>query len=169
MIHRLWLNAKFPVKPPKTRHEGGFGGPRLSALSLRKSALGLDDFYFNINPGGHIQIGERFNNLLVRVQDVNHALVDTELELLARVLVDECGTVHRVALELCRKRNRPHDFRIIAFGGFNNLARRIINQFVIVRADAQADLLRELGFFLFCHGLAYIAPKVLITVITQCE
>ena len=67
--------------------------------------------------------------------------MDAELELLAGVLVDKRRTVDGVVLYFRGKRDRTHHLCIVPLGGLDDLACRIVDQFVIVRLDAQAQLL----------------------------
>ena len=67
--------------------------------------------------------------------------MNAELELLAGVLVDKGRTVDGVMLYFRGKRDRTHDLRIVPLGGLDDLACRVIDQFMIVRLDAEAQLL----------------------------
>lgn len=71
--------------------------------------------------------------------------MNAELELLARVLMDERGTVDGVVLYFRGKRDRTRHLRVVPLGCLDDLARRIVDQFVIVRLDAQAQLLWSIG------------------------
>ena len=74
--------------------------------------------------------------------------MNAELELLASVLVDERRTIDGVVLYFRGKRDRTRYLRIVPLGGLDNLACRIVDQFVIVGLNAQAQLLWSIGL---CH------------------
>ncbi len=141
---------------------------RMSNAHSKNSPLGeflLCHLDFDIDSGGKIQVGERLDDLLAGVRDLNEALMDAEFELFARVLMDKSRTVHGIALDFGRKRNRSVHDSIIPFGRFYNLACRIVDQLVVVRFDAQAKFLCD---FRFCHEMNYFvifvttpAPTVL--------
>ena len=71
--------------------------------------------------------------------------MDAKLELLTGILMDEGRSVDRVVLYFRGKRDRTHDLRIVPLGGLDDLACRIVDQFVIVRLDAQTQLLWSIG------------------------
>ena len=71
--------------------------------------------------------------------------MNAELELLAGVLVDKRRTVDGVVFYFRGKRDGTHHLRIVPLGGLDDLACRIIDQFVIVGLDAQAQLLWSIG------------------------
>ena len=58
-------------------------------LNLQLVTFNLHHFDIYINPRWQTQISQCFNHFRVRIDDVDEALVDAHLELLARVLVDE--------------------------------------------------------------------------------
>jgi len=116
-------------------------------LPLRREFL-LYHLHFHIHPGGKIEVCERLNDLLARIQDLHKALVHAELKLFARVLMHERGPVHGVVPDLRGQRNRTHNLRVVPFGGLNDLARRIVNQLVVVGLDPQPDLLWRFRFLL---------------------
>src|SRR6266540_2036508 len=63
------------------------------------------------------------------------------LELLAAFLVDMRRAVDRELLDLGRQRNRPAHLRAGALGGVHDLARRRIENAVVERLEADADVL----------------------------
>jgi len=74
--------------------------------------------------------------------------MNAELELLASVLVDERRTIDGVVLYFRGKWDGTRYLRIVPLGGLDDLACRIVDQFVIVRLDAQTQLLWSIGL---CH------------------
>ena len=71
-----------------------------------------------------------------------------ELELFAGIFVDEGRTVDGVMLYFRGKRDWTRHFCIVPLGSLDDLACRIVDQFVIVRFDAQAQLLWSICL---CH------------------
>lgn len=111
----------------------------------------LNHFYLDIDARGQIQIREGFHDARGGIQYLHEPLMDPQFELFARVLVDEGRTVHGVALDLRRQRNRTDHRRIVAFGGLNDTARGRIDQFIIVRFDPQPHFLGKTRFLFCCH------------------
>lgn len=71
--------------------------------------------------------------------------MNAKLELLAGILVDECRTVDGVVLYFRGKWDGSRHLRIVPLGGLDDLACRIVDQFMIVRLDAEAQLLWSIG------------------------
>ena len=115
----------------------------------------LHDFNFYIYSRRQIQVGQGFNDFLVRIQDVNQTLVHPELKLLPGVLVNESRAVDRVLFDFGRQRNRTYHLGVVSFRGFNNLARGIIDELVVVSANPQSYLLRNFLVLLFNHELVF--------------
>src|SRR3989344_3276785 len=97
--------------------------------------------------GWKVDVGEGFDDLWSRVQNVDHALVDAHLELLAGILVDECGAVHGVLLDINRERHWADYLCVVASGGIDYLLHRIIQNAVLVGSDFYAKAMRRFGFF----------------------
>src|SRR5215831_2971721 len=68
------------------------------------SAVQLD---VDVDAGGEIELHQRIHGLWRRLDDVEHALVGADLELLARLLVDVRRAQHGEALDAGRQRDRP--------------------------------------------------------------
>ena len=84
---------------------------------------------------------QRIDGLRRRFEDVDQPLVRADLELLARLLVDVRGAVHREALDVGRKRNRPGDPSAGAADGVDDLACGLIEHPVIERFEADPYVL----------------------------
>src|SRR5262249_7525918 len=80
-----------------------------------------------------------------RVDDVEHALVGADLELLARLLVDVRRAQHRELLDLGRQRDRPADARTRALRRIDDLARRLCGHAVNERSEPRPDSLAVRG------------------------
>src|SRR5262249_4531816 len=76
-----------------------------------------------------------------RVDDVEHTLVRADLELLARLLVDVRRAVHGELLDPRRQRDRSPDARARALRRVDDLARRLVEHAVVVRPEADPDVL----------------------------
>src|SRR5919106_4368689 len=75
-----------------------------------------------------------------RLVDVDQPLVGADLEVLAGVLVLERRADHAVDVLLGRQRHGAGDGRAGALGGINDLARRAVDRVVVVRLEADPDL-----------------------------
>src|SRR4051812_7024281 len=100
------------------------------------SAMALLELDLDVDAGGKIQLSERVDRLLRRLEDVEQALVGADLELLARLLVDVRGAVHGEAFDVRRERNRAGDAPARPTYGLDDLPDRLIEQPVIVRLQA---------------------------------
>ena len=103
---------------------------------VESSELDLD-----VDAGGEIELHQRVDRLRRRIDDVEHALVRADLELLARLLVDVRRAVDRELLDPRRQRNRPAHLRAGALGRRDDLLRRRIENPMIERLEADADIL----------------------------
>src|SRR5688500_18172807 len=100
----------------------------------------LIDFDFDVDTGRKIQLGERVDRLWARIDDVDHALVGLELELLAALLVDVRRAEHRPALNAGRQRDRPAHARARLLGRAYDIRGRLIDHRVIERLQSDSDL-----------------------------
>src|SRR5688500_5802126 len=105
------------------------------SFAMVTSGLDLD-----VDTGRQVELHQRVERLLVRLEDVEQPLVRADLELLARLLVDERPTENRVLVDLGRQRDRTRDRRTGAPRGVGDLARRLIEQLVVVGLEPDADL-----------------------------
>src|SRR5882757_8359114 len=110
------------------------------------ASLELD---LDIDAGGEIELHQRVYRLRRRIDDVEHALVGPDLELLARLLVDMRRTQHGELLDLGRQRDRAAHARAGTLGRADDLAGRLVEHAVIEGLEPDAnilvvhDLLRE--------------------------
>src|SRR5277367_6466523 len=96
---------------------------------------------FDVDAGGEIELHERVDGLRRRVDDVEHALVGADLELLARLLVDMRRAQHGELLDLGRQRDRAAYPRTGPLCGIDDLARRLVEDAMIVSPQSNADVL----------------------------
>src|SRR6185437_2825527 len=89
----------------------------------------------DIDAGGEVELHQRVHRLRRRVDNVEHALMRADLELLTRLLVDVRRAQHGELLDFGRQRNRPAHARTGTFGGVDDLARRLIEDAMIVRPE----------------------------------
>src|SRR5690606_31913947 len=75
------------------------------------------------------------------IDDVHQPLVRTDLELVSRGLVDVRRAQHVVALDARRQRHRAADDRAGTLGRVDDLGRRLVDQPVVERLEADADFL----------------------------
>src|SRR5258707_60390 len=76
-----------------------------------------------------------------RIDDVEHALMGPDLKLLARLLVDVRRTQNGEFLDLGRQRDRTAYARAGTLGRADDLAGRLVEHAMIVRPQADPDIL----------------------------
>src|SRR5436190_19936034 len=104
-----------------------------SAISI---PLELD---LDVDAGRKVELHQRVDRLLTGVVDVNEPLVRADLELLARVLVDERALDHGVLLDARGQRDRTGHRRTSALRGLDDLRGRLVDQLVVVRLETDPD------------------------------
>src|ERR1051325_10587795 len=114
--------------------------PRSPSLpcAISCSSLQLD---LDVDARGEIELAERVDRLLRGLEDVEQPLVGPHLELLARLLVDVRRAVDRESLDARRQRDRAGDPPAGTLHGLDDLLHGLVEQSVIVRLEANADLL----------------------------
>src|SRR5579864_175028 len=119
------------------RKAAGVTGPR-----SRRRSVQLD---LNVDAGGQLELHECVHRLVGGVHDVHEALVGAQLELVARVLVGVRRDEHREALHLGRQRHRALHGRTGALRGLDDLACGRVDQAMVERLQADADVLIRHG------------------------
>src|SRR6266850_3226933 len=102
---------------------------------FRVSELDLD-----VHAGRELELHQRVDGLRRRVEYVDQAAVSSDLELLARLLVDVRPTQNGVLHDRRRQRDRPRGARPRANRGVENLGGAHVEQLVVERLHADADL-----------------------------
>src|SRR5438309_3749739 len=95
----------------------------------------------DVDAGRKVQLHEGVDRFLRWVVDVDVPLVRPDLELLARVLVDERALDDRELLDTCRQRDRTGDRRPRPLRGLDDLRRGLVDELVVVRLQADPDAL----------------------------
>src|SRR5271157_360017 len=119
-----------------------FWAMRPVRITKPPSELDLD-----VNTGRQIELHQRVYGLRRRVDNVDHALMRADFELLARLLVDMGRAQHGEFLDPCRQGNGPAHPRTGPLRGVDDLARRLIEHAMIVSPKADAYVL-----VVECHG-----------------
>src|SRR5690242_10048663 len=116
-------------------------------VRMAASVLQLD---FDVDARGEVELHQRVHGLRSRINDVQHSLMRPDLELLAALLVHVRRTVHGEALDAGRQRDRAADLGAGALRRHHDLVRRLIEDAVVERLEADADILavhRLLAFY----------------------
>src|SRR5580693_5762574 len=93
----------------------------------------------HIHARRQVQLHQRIHRLLRRLENIEQPLMRANLELLPRLLIHVRRTQHAVLVLHRRQRNRPRDLCPSAPSGFNNLARRLIQNAVVVSLKPTAN------------------------------
>ena len=127
--------ARTDIRAP----EGGIVSRRTARVGATASAVG--EPMFRLIARGEIELHQCVNRLRSRIHDVQETLVGPDLELLARLLVDVRGAVDGKFVDSRRQRDRPANLRARALGRRHDLARRSVENAVVKRLEADANIL----------------------------
>src|SRR6185312_1674424 len=117
----------------------------MSPVRMTNPPLELD---LDVDAGGEVELHQRVHRLRRRIDDIEHALMRADFELLARLLVDMRRAQHGEALDPRRQRNGTAHPSAGPLRGIDDLARRLIEHAMIVSAKPDADVL-----IVECHFL----------------
>src|SRR6516164_5322881 len=95
----------------------------------------------DVHARGQVELHQRIDGLVRRVDDVHQALVRADLELVTAGLVDVRRTQDVETLQACRQGHRALDDGAGALGGLDDLERRLVDQLVVEGLQADTDLL----------------------------
>src|SRR3989344_276891 len=95
----------------------------------------------DVHAGGQVELHERVHGLRGGVDDVEHALVRADFELLARLLVDVRRAVDGEFLNTGRQGNGSPDGGAGALGRVDDLASGMVQHAVIEGLEPDADVL----------------------------
>src|SRR5204863_7053988 len=115
-----------------------FSSTFVSSVIFLGLLLELD---LDVDAGRKVQLHEGVDRFLRWVVDVDEPLVRPDLELLARVLVDERTLDDRELLDTCRQRDRTGDRRPGPLRGLDDLRRGLVDELVVVRLEPDPDAL----------------------------
>src|ERR1700693_433121 len=93
----------------------------------------------DIHARRQIELHERIDRLLRRLKNIEQALVSADLELLPRLLIHVRRTQHAVFVLHRGQRNRPGNLRAGTPRRFHNLARRLVEDAVVVSLQPDAN------------------------------
>jgi hypothetical protein len=115
------------------------------------------DFY--VNAGGQIELHQRIDCLLRGLENVEQALMGSDLELLPRFFVHVRRTQDGVLVLHRGQRNRPGNLRAGTPRRLHNLARRLIQDAVVVgfQPDANSFFSNHCFISLTPSGLSSLA------------
>src|SRR5262249_33111262 len=116
----------------------------------------------DVHAGRQIELAEGVDRLLGRLEDVEQSLVGSDLELLARLLVDVRRAVHGEALDVRWQRNGTRDPPSGPAHGVDDLAHRLVEEAVVICLQANADLLVHADDLLAAPN-SEIYSKILVT------
>ena len=103
---------------------------------MKGRSLDLD-----IDSGGQRQTIEGINRFACGLHDVDQSLVCSDLELLARLLVDVRASQNRVTFNPCWQGDWPPNVRACALGRIDDFRRRLVEHRVIVSFHPDANTL----------------------------
>src|SRR5215207_6843032 len=143
--HRLAGLIREVPKPESLDH--GKACEYSSAAGRGQAALppALLELDLHVDAGGQVELHQRVHRLVGRIDDVHQALVRADLELVAARLVDVRRAQDVETLHARRQGHGALDDRAGALGGVDDLERRLVDELVVERLEADADLL------LGCH------------------
>src|ERR1700722_5819037 len=119
------------------------GSSRFSFQPIR-SASALLELNFDVYACGQVELAQRVDCLLGRLEHVEQTFMRTYFKMLARLLIDVRRAVDTKALYTCRQRNRAGHPAAGAPDGIHDFANRLIEQAVVVRLQAYAYLVVHL-------------------------
>lgn len=105
---------------------------------------------FDVDSGREVQTHQRIDRLRGRLLNLDQSLMGTNLELLTRILVLVRRLVNRIRILVRGQRNGTDYLGPTAFSGRNNLLRTLVDDFVVIGLEADADVLSCVVFF--CQG-----------------
>src|SRR6201990_3328699 len=95
----------------------------------------------DVDTGGQVELHQSIDGLRGRIDNIEKALVGAHLELLAALLVDMRRTVDGELLDAGRQRNGSANLGTGAFRRVHDLTRRRIEDSMVERLEAYANVL----------------------------
>src|SRR5215475_11351112 len=112
----------------------------LAITPVRMASVPLE-LDLDVHAGGQVELHQRVDGLRGGIDDVEHALVRADLELLARLLVDVRRAVDGEFLDARRQRDRPAHGGARSLGRVDDLAGGMVQHAVIEGFEPDADVL----------------------------
>src|ERR1700756_5660502 len=97
-------------------------------VDIPRSHSRLLELDLHVHARGEIELAEGIDGLLRRLEDVEQALVGSDLELLARFLVDVRRAVHREPLDVGREGDGASDPPTRPAHGLHDLTYRLVEE-----------------------------------------
>src|ERR1700749_4099262 len=116
--------------------------PRIPVIAMISESSELD---LDVDAGREVEPHERAEGLRRRVNDVDQPLVRPHLEVLARVLVLVRRADDAVHVLFCRQRHGPGNLSAGTSHRVDDLARRAVDDLVVICLEPDADLLSRHG------------------------
>ena len=111
---------------------------KAAIIAAKKQLLQLN---FYINTGRQIEFHQSVNSFVGWIDDIHQAEMGTNLELVARGLVDVRRTQNVETLDAGRQGHRALDDGAGALGGLNDFSGRLVDQAIVESLQADTDLL----------------------------
>src|ERR1041384_2247527 len=114
-----------------------------SFLAMTPVRLGPNplELELDVHAGGQVELHQRVHGLRGGIDDIEHALVRADFELLARLLVDVRRTVDGELIDARRQRDRPAHGGARSLGRVHDLAGGMVQHAVIEGFEPDADVL----------------------------
>src|SRR5579871_3596256 len=146
------IRGHFSYINPKTRRPPAW----VSADPSRSIQLDL-----HVDAGGKLELHQRIDRLVGRIEDVHQTLVGAQLELVACILIGVRRHQQGEALHLGRQRHGTAHRRARALGGLDDFPRRAVDQPVVEGFETNANVLVGHGAPYFMILATTPAPTVL--------
>src|SRR6478609_2202104 len=101
----------------------------------------------DVHAGGQVELHQRVHGLRGGVDDIEHALVRADFELLARLLVDVRRAVDGEFFDACRQRDRATHSGAGPLGRVHDLAGGMVQHAVIEGFEPDANILSHIALF----------------------
>src|ERR1700674_175710 len=112
-----------------------------SFLPINPVNTALLELDFNVDARGEVELAQRVDRLLGRLEHVEQAFMRTNFKMLTRLLVDMWRTIHGEALDPGRQRNRPRHPAARAPYRIHDFAHRLVEQPMVVRLEAYPNFI----------------------------
>src|SRR6202521_810467 len=158
----------FPYSPPSVARRLLTDGYWLGLFGFRgKPAAGSQQLFMffpkgldlHIHARGQIKLHQRIHRLLRRLKNVEQALVSANFELLPRLLVHVRRSQHAILVLHRGQGNWPRNLSHGTAGGFDNLARRLVQNAVVVSLEPDANSFFSNHVFTLSNPLRHLRKE----------